>query len=146
MVLCRPSVYEELSAPFVKKFNEFIHQNSDFKIFMHCCGSIKPLIPILIDSGVDILNPVQISADNMNASNLKIEFGEKITFWGGGCDTQNVLNQGTLEDIARNVQKNIDIFKNKSGFVFNPVHNIMGDISPEKIITLFDTAYENSFI
>lgn len=143
--MCRPSLYEELCAPYVKKFNDFIHQNSDLKVFLHSCGSIKPLIPILIKSGVDILNPVQISADNMDANELKTEFGDKITFWGGGCDTQTVLNHGNVDDVINDVKKNVGIFKKNSGFVFNAVHNIMGDITPENIIAMYDTAYEEGF-
>ncbi len=143
--LCRPSLYEALCAPFVKKFCDYVHENSDLKIFLHCCGSIKPLIPILIECGVDILNPVQISAGNMNPAELKVEYGDKITFWGGGCDTQNVLNNGTPEEVAENVRKLIGIFKPGGGFVFNQVHNIMGDIRPENIIAMLDTAYEESW-
>lgn len=143
--LCRPSLYEELCAPFLKKLCSFIHENSDIKIFYHCCGSIRPMIPILIDCGIDVLNPVQISAVNMNPTELKKEFGEKITFWGGGCDTQNILNNGSPEDVAENVKNLMHIFKNNSGYVFNPVHNIMGDISPQKIIAMYDTAYKESF-
>lgn len=143
--MCRPSLYEELCAPYVKKFNDFIHQNSDLKVFLHSCGSIKPYIPILIKSGVDVLNPVQISADNMDANELKTEFGDKITFWGGGCDTQNVLNHGNPADVIEDVKKNVRVFKKNSGFVFNAVHNIMGDITPENIIAMYDTAYKESF-
>jgi uroporphyrinogen decarboxylase len=143
--MCRPSVYEEVCAPYVKRFNEFIHRNSDLKVFLHCCGSIKPLIPILIESGVDIINPVQISADNMDPQVLKKEFGDKITFWGGGCDTQKVLNFGGPSEVRDNVRMLVNIFKNNSGFVFNPVHNIMGNIKPENIVAMYDTAYEESF-
>jgi uroporphyrinogen decarboxylase len=112
---------------------------------MHNCGSIKPLIPILIDCGIDVLNPVQISADNMDPGELKNEFGDKICFWGGGCNTQKVLNIGTPEDVKENVSMLVNIFKPGSGFVFNQVHNIMGDIKPENIVIMFDTAYEESF-
>lgn len=143
--MCRPSKYEELCAPFVKKFCDFVHQNSDIKVYLHCCGSIKPLIPVLIESGIDIINPVQISAANMNPQELKKEFGEKITFWGGGCNTQQVLNNGTPEEVAANVRELVNAFKPGAGFVFNQVHNIMGDIPPENIVTMLDTAYEESF-
>lgn len=143
--LVRPSVYEELCAPFLKKLCSFIHENSDLKIFYHCCGSIRQMIPILIDCGIDVLNPVQISAANMDPRELKAEFGDKVTFWGGGCDTQNVLNIGTPKDVADNVRKFVNIFKPGAGFVFNQVHNIMGDIKPENIIAMLDTAYEESF-
>jgi uroporphyrinogen decarboxylase len=142
---CNPKVYEDLCAPFLKKLCDFIHQNSGLKIFMHNCGSIKPFIPTLIDCGVDILNPVQISADNMDPRELKEEFGNRITFWGGGCDTQRVLNMGTPRDVEENVHMLVNIFKTNGGFVFNQVHNIMGDVKPENIVAMFDTAYKESF-
>ncbi len=88
----------------MKKFCNFIHQNSDLKVFLHSCGSIEPMIPILFDCGVDVLNPVQVSANNMDPELLKKEYGKKITFWGGGCNTQQVLHQGTPEEVAENVK------------------------------------------
>lgn len=144
-LICRPSLYEDLWAPFIKRFCDFIHQNSDMKVFLHCCGSIKPIIPLFIQSGIDILNPVQIAADDMNPVDLKREFGDRITFWGGGCDTQHVLPMGAIEEIQEHVRNQINIFKHGGGYVFNSVHNIMGDIGPEKIVALYDTAYEESF-
>lgn len=143
--LCNPSIHAELCAPFIKEFCDFVHHNSDLKIFMHSCGSIKPIIPTLIECGVDIINPVQITADNMDPNELKNEFGDKITFWGGGCNTQNILNVGNPKDVANNVRDLISIFKPGGGFIFNQVHNIMGDIKPENIVSMFDTAYEESF-
>ncbi|HBQ63829.1 MAG TPA: hypothetical protein DD727_02670 [Clostridiales bacterium] len=142
---CRPSLWEELCAPYLKEFCSFVHRNSDFKIFHHCCGSIRPFIPSLIDCGIDMLNPVQISADNMDPAELKRDFGSGITFWGGGCDTQRVLSTGTPEEVAANVRELTRIFKPGGGFVFNQVHNIMGNVPPENIITMLDTAYEESF-
>lgn len=143
--MVRPSLFEELCAPFLKKLCAFIHRNSDLKIFYHCCGSIDPMIPILIDCGIDVLNPVQISADNMDPTMLKEKYGKQITFWGGGCDTQRILNNGTPAEVAENVRTLMGIFKQNTGYVFNQVHNIMGDIPTENIITMLDTAYECSF-
>lgn len=140
-----PELYKELCAPYLKRFCDFIHRNSDYKLILHTCGSIKPLIQTLIECGIDAINPVQISANNMDPAELKHDFGDKITFWGGGCDTQRILNNGTPEDVRDNVKMLMRIFKKNSGFVFNQVHNIMGDISPENIISMFDTAYEESF-
>jgi len=142
---CNPDIYAELCAPFLKKMCDFVHENSDYKIFMHSCGSIKPFIPMFIECGVDIVNPVQISADNMRPQELKGKFGDQITFWGGGCNTQQVLNLGTPEDVVENVKMLMNTFKPGSGFVFNQVHNIMGDIKPENIVAMLDTAYAESF-
>lgn len=144
--MCRPSMIERFSAPYIKRFCDFIHQNSDIKVFMHNCGSIKPLIPILIDSGVDVLNPVQISAKNMDPNQLKAEFGDRLIFWGGGCNTQGVLPSASPEQVRANVRDLTNVFKRGGGFVFNQVHNIMGDVPPENIVAMFDKAYAQAFV
>jgi uroporphyrinogen decarboxylase len=143
--MCSPALYADLCAPFVKEFCDFVHQNSDCKVFLHCCGSVKPFLPILVDCGLDILNPVQFSAANMDPAELKRVFGHKLTFWGGGCNTQQILNKGTPAEVAANVRELVGIFKPQGGFVFNQVHNIMGDIAPENITAMLDTAYAESF-
>lgn len=141
---CSPRYVEEFCMPYYKQFCDFVHANSDIKIFLHNCGSIRPLIPMLIDAGIDVLNPIQVSADNMDPQELKDEFGDRICFWGGGCDTQNVLGTGTPEEVAENVRHLVGILKRDSGFVFNQVHNIMGDVPPENIVAMLDTAYEEA--
>ena len=143
--MCSPRYIEEFCIPYYKRFCEFVHAHSDIKVFLHNCGSIKILMPLLIDAGVDVLNPVQISAENMDPQELKAEFGDKICFWGGGCNTQRVLGTGTPEDVAGNVRTLVRTFKKNSGFVFNQVHNIMGDVPPGNIVAMLDTAYEESF-
>jgi len=140
-----PQNYEKFCMPYLKKFNDFVHRNSDIKVFIHCCGSIDPLIPYIIEAGVDILNPVQISASNMNPKDLKERYGKQICFWGGGCDTQQVLPNATPDGVKEHVRELVHIFKPGGGFVFNQVHNIMGNVSPENIVAMFDTAYEESF-
>lgn len=142
---CNISIYEDVVAPYYKKFCSFIHENSDLKVHLHSCGSIKPIIPMLIDCGIDVLDPVQVSAFNMNPIELKKEFGEKITFWGGGCDTQNVLGVETAENVVKNVKELVNILKPNSGYVFCQVHNIMGNVPPENIVAMLDAAYEESF-
>ena len=144
-LVCNPAYVEEFSMRYYKRFCDFVHANSDIKIFLHNCGSIKPLIPMLIDSGIDVLNPVQISAHDMDPQELEDEFGDEICFWGGGCDTQDVLGVGTPDDVADNVRTLVGAFKKESGFVFNQVHNIMGNVPPENIVAMLDTAYEESF-
>lgn len=140
-----PELYDDLCAPFLEKFCTFIHENSDLKIMMHSCGSISKFIPTLIRCGVDMLNPVQISASNMDPADLKKQFGDKMVFWGGGCDTQNVLEKGSKEEIISNVRELVTTFKKNYGYIFNQVHNIMGNVPPENIITMLDTAYSESF-
>ena len=141
----RPETYEEFCMPYLKKFCDFVHKNSDIKIFMHSCGSIEPLLPYVIEAGVDIINPVQISANNMDPALLKSKYGDKICFWGGGCDTQNILPNATPDEIRNHVREMVKIFKPNGGFVFNQVHNIMGNVPPENVVAMLDTAYAESF-
>jgi len=143
--LCRPALIEKFSIPYIRRFCDFIHRNSDIKVFMHNCGSIKPLIPMFIDSGVDVLNPVQISAGNMDPAQLKAEFGDRLVFWGGGCDTQHLLPAASPAAVRENVRRLAGIFGAGGGFVFNPVHNVMGDVPPENIAAMLEAAYEYSW-
>lgn len=142
--LCSQETYAEFVAPYLKTFCKRVKEISDYKIFMHSCGSIEPLIPQLIDCGIEILNPIQVSAAHMNPVELKAKYGDKICFWGGGCNTQQVLNMGTPCDVVKNVKELMCCFAPGSGFVFNQVHNIMGDIRPENIVAMLDTAYVES--
>lgn len=137
--------FEEFILPYFSEFIRVVHENSNIKIFLHCCGSIKPLIPGFIEAGLDILNPVQISASNMDPAELKKEFGDKITFWGGGCNTQNILGFKDEITVRQNTRELCNIFKKDGGFVFNQVHNIMGNVPPQNIVAMFDEAYKNSF-
>ena len=143
--MCSPDYIEAFCMPYYKRFCDFVHANSDIKVLLHCCGSIKPLIPMIIGAGVDILNPVQISAENMDPQELKDEFGGQICFWGGGCNTQQILGAGTAGQVSGNVSRLARIFKANSGYVFNQVHNIMGNVPPENIVAMLDAAYGESF-
>lgn len=143
--MCSPESYEEVCYPYLKRFCEHVHQNSDIKVFMHSCGSINELIPYIISAGIDILNPIQISADNMDPADLKQKYGSQLCFWGGGCETQTTLWSKTPNQIAEHTKELISILKPNSGFVFNQVHNIMGNVPAENIVAMLDTAYTNSF-
>jgi uroporphyrinogen decarboxylase len=140
--LMSKSMYQKHIFPGHQKLFQYVHQNSDCYVFLHSCGSIYPLIPDLIAASVDILNPVQTSAKNMDPKRLKEEFGKQITFWGGGCDTQHVLPFATPDEVAQHVREQIEIFAPGGGYVFNPIHNIQADIPPENIVAMFDTALE----
>jgi uroporphyrinogen decarboxylase len=140
----RPSIHAERIAPLIKRMTDFIHQNSDCQVFMHSCGAMEPFLPALIWAGVDAINPVQVSCTNMEPFALKEKYGKDICFWGGGCDTQNVLGRGTPEDVRKNVRKLMSALAPHSGLVFNQVHNIMGNVPPENVVAMFDTAYEES--
>ena len=143
--MCSPASYEDVCYPYLKRFCDHVHETSDLKIFLHSCGSVAKLLPLIIDAGVDILNPVQISAADMEASALKATFGDRLTFWGGGCDTQHVLWASKPDEIAAHVRGQVAALKPGSGFVFNMVHNIMGNVPPENVIAMLDTAYEESW-
>ena len=140
-LLIPPEVYRSVFKPFHQQiFSHIKKKLPHVYILLHSCGSIYDLIPDLIDAGVDALNPVQINAKKMNPETLKREFGKDITFWGGGVSTQTTLSFGSIDEIADEVKRMMAIFAEGGGFVFSPVHNIQADISPEKIIKVFETA------
>ena len=112
---------------------ELVHEKSSCKVFLHACGSIAELIPDFIDAGLDILNPVQTSARNMDFEKIKKEFGKFLIFWGGCCDTKNILPKATPEKILDHVKENIRILGKNGGLVFNQIHNIEPDVPPENI-------------
>lgn len=115
---------------------------ADVKVMLHCCGGVRPLLPHLIEAGVDAINPVQISCKGMDPRELKRSFGTQLTFWGGGCDAHHILPAGTPEDIRAHVRQQMDILKPGGGFVFQPVHNILADVPPQNVQAMFDAAYE----
>lgn len=137
-----PDLYRKIIKPRQKKLYQFIKSHTDAYLFMHSCGSVYELIPDLIEIGVDILNPVQVSARNMDSKKLKREFGKDIVFWGGGCDTQNVLPFGTPEEVRDEVKRRIDDLAPGGGFVFSTVHNIQVGVPVENIIAMYQTVEE----
>lgn len=129
--------YRNLFKPYQKALNDKIHELTNWKTFIHSCGAIYELIPDLIDAGFDILNPVQISAEGMDAKKLKSEFGKEIVFWGGGIDTQHTLPFGTPGEVYNEVRKNIETFADGGGYVFNSVHNVQSNVPLENILAMF---------
>lgn len=129
--------YRKLFQPFQKRLNDLVHQQSNWKTFMHSCGSIYTFIPDFIEAGFDILNPVQCSAKNMDAVCLKKEFGQDLVFWGGGVNTQKTIAFGTPDEVYREVRERIDIFHANGGFVFNSIHNLQGNTPIENILAMF---------
>jgi uroporphyrinogen decarboxylase len=107
-------------------------------IMLHCCGGVRPLLPGLIEAGLDAINPVQITCKGMDPAELKSEFGRQLTFWGGGCDTREVLIKGTPALVREHVHRMMDIWRPGGGYVFQQVHNIMADIPPANIVAMFD--------
>ena len=140
--LISPDLYRRMIKPKQRRLVEAIKKKTDAKIFYHSCGATAGLIPDLIDLGFDILNPVQVSARDMDTRWLKHEFGKDIVFWGGGVDTQHVLPFGSPAEVVEEVKRRIDDLAPGGGFVFSAVHNIQAFVPPENIVAAFDTALE----
>jgi len=138
-----PDLFVEMIKPHYKRLCDWMHANTNWKTYLHSCGSIYHYIPKFIDAGIDILNPVQISAVNMEPERLMKNFGGQIVFWGGGCDTQKVLPLGTPEEIREHVRHNLEIFAGgDGGYVFTQVHNIQQNVPVENVEAMLAAAYE----
>ncbi|MHB1484243.1 MAG: uroporphyrinogen decarboxylase family protein [Saccharofermentanales bacterium] len=143
-LLISPELFRKKIKPRYSKLFDYIKKRKPgLKILFHSCGSIRPIIPDLIEMGVDALNPVQINANDMDAAMLKKDFGKDITFWGGGIDSQGVLPKGTPSQVEYEVKKMIEIFAPGGGFVFAPVHNIQADVPPENLISMWETVLKS---
>ena len=133
-----PAMYRQFFQPRHARLWCRAKELAEVKVMLHCCGSVRDLMPDLIDAGLDAINPVQISCAGMDAAGLKRDFGARITFWGGGCDTHKVLSFGTPEEVRRHVREQVAILAPGGGFVFQQVHNILANVPPENIIAMFD--------
>ncbi|MBN2861205.1 MAG: methyltransferase [Sphaerochaetaceae bacterium] len=133
-----PDIYRKLFYPRHKQLCDYVHTHSNMHTFLHSCGSISAVMPHLIDAGFEIINPVQTNVQHMDPRDLKREFGKDVTFWGGGADTRNVLNRGTVEQVRSHVREQTEILATGGGFVFNTIHNIMPDVPPENVVAMFD--------
>ena len=143
--LFNPALYRGIVKPRHKKLVQYIRSRTKAKIWYHTCGACQDYIPELLDNGIHILNPVQISAAKMDPAQLKAAFGRRLVFWGGGIDAQHVLPFAKPEEVARQVRRNVEAFKAGGGYVFNNVHNIQGGVPPENIVAMYDAAYEAGF-
>jgi uroporphyrinogen-III decarboxylase len=128
--------------PYYKKMNEWIHSHTGWKTFKHSCGAIGEFIPLFIEAGFDILNPVQCSCPGMEPEKIKSEYGRDIVFWGGGVDTQRMLPFGKPKEIREQVLSRLEIFSKGGGYIFNAVHNIQGDTPIENIAAMIEAAKE----
>jgi uroporphyrinogen decarboxylase len=142
-LLISPQIWREVFKPRLRQLFSHIKRCAPHVfIFFHSCGSIYEIIPDLIEVGVDILNPVQVAAANMDTKRLKREFGDCLTFWGGGVDTQRVLPRGTTEQVREEVKRRIEDLAPGGGFVFATVHNIQADVPPENILAMWEAVQE----
>jgi len=137
-MLLSPRVYRELIKPRHQRLFSFIKAQAPVKVFFHSCGAVRPIIPDLIEAGIDILNPVQVSAAGMDPRELKRDFGRDLVFWGGGVDTQQVLGTGTPDQVREDVRRNIEALAPGGGFVFAAVHDIQPNVPPENIMAMWE--------
>lgn len=137
-----PEIYRQFFKPRHKILCDYVKSHSSMHTFIHSCGSISLLMPDLIDAGIEIFNPVQTNSFMMEPEFLKGEFGKDCTFWGGGIENVGTLNGESTEKIREEVLKRLEIFSRGGGFVFNTVHNILPDVPPKNIITMFDAVKE----
>ena len=142
--LMSPQMYRELIKPRHKRIFKYLNENTneDTYLFLHSDGSIYDLMPDLIEIGVDILNPIQVGAAKMDPQNLKKEFGDQITFWGGGVDTQGVLSFGSPDEVREDVKRRIETFAPGGGYVFATIHNIQPEVPAENIVAMWETLQE----
>lgn len=136
--LISPEVYGKVVKPHENRMYRFIKENSKAYLFLHTDGSVYDFIPDFIEMGIDILNPVQYTANKMDVKLLKREFGKEISFWGGGCETQNILFHGTPQEVKDEVKEQIEILSPNGGFVFSQVHNILPEVPPENIMAMYE--------
>jgi uroporphyrinogen decarboxylase len=139
--LVSPAMYREFFKPRHRLMWRRAKELADVNVQLHCCGGVRELLPDLIDAGLDSINPVQISARGMDAVELKREFGKDIVLWGGGCDTQSVLPDGSPEEVTEHVLRQVELLEPGGGFVFQQVHNIMANVPPENIVAMFDAVH-----
>jgi uroporphyrinogen decarboxylase len=142
-LLISPETYRRVIKPWHRELFQAIKRTAPHvKLFLHSCGAVRPLIPDFIEVGVDILNPVQISARGMDPVELKREFGKELVFWGGGVDTQNVLGNGMPQAVRDHVRRNIEALAPGGGFVFATVHNTQANVPPQNFMAMWETLQE----
>ena len=141
--LMSPALFRRLVKPrLAVLFSEIKRLAPDAHLFFHTCGSVRELLPDLIELGVDILNPVHVTARGMEPAALKRDFGKDIAFWGGGVDTQGILPHGTPDQVRDDVRRNVEALAHGGGYVFNTIHNIQADVPPENIVAMWEALQE----
>lgn len=131
-------IFQDLYKPFYKEINDWVHKNTKWKTFYHTCGAVYDLLDDFAEMGLDCLNPLQLSAEGMDAAKIKENYGDKFIFWGGGVDTQRTLPFGTPEEVRREVRERIDILGKDGGFVFSTVHNVVANVPVENLLAVYD--------
>lgn len=141
-----PEIFRRLYKPFYQRINDWVHKNTSWKTFYHSCGSVVNFLDDFVEMGMDILNPVQLSARGMDAHMLKEKYGDKLVFWGGGVDTQKTLPYGTPDQVRQQVKERLKTLSAGGGYVFSSIHNIVGKTPVENIIAMYEAVkeYNNS--
>ncbi|MGA3325694.1 MAG: uroporphyrinogen decarboxylase family protein [Terriglobia bacterium] len=139
---CSLATFRELWAPYYRQLNEWIHRHTKWRVFKHSCGAVEKFIDAFLECGFDILNPVQCSATGMDAKSLKDKYGDRLVFWGGGVDTQQVLPFGTITEVREQVLRRCEIFAHGGGFVFNSIHNVQAGTPVANIVAMVDAVHE----
>ena len=139
---CSLDTFNELYKPYYQRTNNWIHQNTGWKTFKHCCGAVEGFMEGFIESGFDIINPVQWTADGMEPKLLKDRYGKQITFWGGGVNTQATLPFGKPEQVREEVLRSCEVFAPGGGFVFNTIHNIQAGTPVINVVAMLDAFKE----
>ena len=136
---CSPQTFRNLWHPYYKEMNDWIHRHTGWKTFKHSCGAVAGFLPLFIESGFDVINPVQCSAKGMDPQTIKDAYGDQLVFWGGCVDTQKTLPFGTPEQVRSQVWERCRIFSQNGGYVFNTIHNIQAQTPVENVVALFET-------
>jgi hypothetical protein len=139
---CSMETFDRVWLPYYKKVNDWIHLNTTWKTFKHSCGAVESLMSHFIESGFDIINPVQINASGMDPRKLKEKYGDSLVFWGGGVDTQGAFAFGTPAQVKEQVKAQCGILNKNGGFVFNTVHNIQANVPFENVVAMLDALKE----
>ena len=135
------TMFRDLVMPAYKRGLDWIHRHTDWKVLLHSDGAIEPLLESIIEMGVDLLNPVQTTAEGMDPRTLRQRYGGRLAFWGGSCDCQGTLTHGTPQQVRDEVRANLDVFEPLAGgYVFASVHNIQANVPPRNVVALFDAA------
>jgi uroporphyrinogen decarboxylase len=140
--LFSPDIYRKIYKPRHRRLVDLVHSKTDAKVYFHSCGSIYDILPDIIESGLQIINPLQVSAKNMDSAKIKKEFGKDLSFWGGGANPQTVMMLGTPEEVREEVRRRIHDLAPGGGYVFGPVHNIQPNVPPENVVAFFEAAHE----
>jgi len=139
---CSPKTFMNLWYPYYKAMNDWVHAHTQWKTFKHSCGAVAGFLPLFIEAGFDVINPVQCSAKGMDAQTIKDAYGDRLVFWGGGVDTQHILPFGTPEQVREQVLRRCEIFSKNGGYVFNTIHNIQARTPKDNLLAMFETLHE----